>query len=407
MVDASDGVAMTELPEALGEGEIGRTELRVKIHDDEDESIAALMPPPAFLAPDEVPDFVDKARWGGTVSAVALDDRGESVLLGTPRGPALLVDRVSTRVVRLESGGVRPYPHFESEVVLRERPLALGVDVVRGRMSLVLADGRFAELDVGTGRLVVVASLDREALEPFVTCAARWECATALWTADHLTVGRIASASFSLATGQLVARGEVAPHPDGGGIVSVEQNEDEPAELVKRDPVRLVETARVKLPGTQASPALVWLGGDLWFVELYPPSPGTKVLVSSVPFVVDLGRGTSTRLDGDGAARTLDGKHFAVPEGDNGARRWTVHTPSGPVYRVRSGVPFDAVAKLPGAGRRALAWTSRELALFDDEGRLYGPVGGIGGVLTNVCPSTDGRWLATWDREVLRRWRLG
>lgn len=410
MIDAADGVTMTAIPESFEEEEVGRSELRLKLHDDEDESIAGLAPVPAFLAPSEVPDFVEKARWGGTVSAVALDDRGDAVLLGTPRGPALLVDRATTRVVRLDPRGRRSYPHFASEVVLRDKPLALGVDPLRGRMDLVLADGRYAALDVGTGRLSVGIALDPTKLAPFVTSDARWQCATAFRTGEHLTVGRTASGSFSLATGELLARGEAVPLEDGGGLVSLDEPEDEdegPAELVTYDPVRLVEIARLRLPGRIASPTLTWLGGERWFVELYPPCDDHEGLVEAVPFVVDLARGVSTRMNGESATRTLDGAHFAVAHGAGGARRWTIHGEAGPLERVQSGVPFDAVSRLPGPGRRALAWTSRELALFDDAGKLYGPCGGVGGVLTALCASSDGQWLATWDREVLRRWRLG
>lgn len=407
MIDAADGVAIAAVPESF-DGNEGRTELRLKVHDDEDETIAELAPGPAFLAPGEVADFVDKARWGGTVSAAALDDRGDTVLLGTSRGPALLVDRVSTRVVRLDPGGVHAYPHFPSEVVHRERPLALGIDVVRGRMDLVLADGHYAELDVGTGHLTLGKKLDREALAPFVTCSARWDCAIALRSGEHLTVGNLEAGCFSLSTGELVARAKGSPHAEGGGMVSLEEPEGEgPAELVKRDPVRLVEVARVRLPGRIAAPTLTWLGAERWFVELYLPSDGKEGLVQPVAFVVDLASGAASRITADGAARTLDGRHFAVPERAGGARRWAIHQDEHPVHHVRSGVPFDAVAKLPGPGNRALAWTSSELGLFDEQGNLYGPCGGVGGILMALCASQDGRWLATWDREVLRRWQLG
>ncbi len=386
--DAGAGVELHDL-EASGRRELLFSPLRGPGSSSDGDEPLDPPPHPANL-------FQPK-RWGGSVSAIAIDDRGATLAVGTVIGATYVIDREGMGLVVRAHDGTRhelqPARAERSEVM---KPLAIGGDAMRGVVTVIDGNGRMGELDVGSGVWTWGGTV--APAEPFESELA-WNAPTVRRRGRFVTDAQ--GNVFDWATGARIPPEERRSDPDDLGLCTIVDRD-----LIERDAITLDERSRSALPGPVPTPMtsgqrteIEWLGGKRWFVELAT----TSNAYVGVSHIVDTSSGVVTPVPFKEARPSLDGRHFCEAGKEDYARRWNIYADDVTTPRAfTSPVPLRSLAVLPGAGA-LLGWTSSELLFFASDGTRRQTYRGIS--IAGVCPSRDGKYVVTWTYDGLfRRW---
>lgn len=347
-------------------------------------AIDTLHPLPAFLPATDGAALADDVRYRGHVSALAVD--GTTVALGTSVGATFVIDRDRLGIDAITASGRRVvWQAARMDVVSRGMPLAIGADVRAGIVSIVRADGVYGELDARAGTWTWGPTLPVQAVKGVRDNGWGWVEVRRYGASIVVTDDR--RAVFDHATGKSTAGKAVAADRSRW-----ETRGGKKPLLVNVDPVTGEERGGISLP-KEASSAACWVGGDRWFVELEDVGPR----------VVDTTTGKLAAIEHGDAVGSLDGVHFATPEGREYARRWRIYAGdlATPVRFLELPDTAGQLAVLPGgtivmSDRNAIGFLDRDNALV-----WFAGLPGLAG----MCPSPDGAFLATWDHHgTVRRW---